>query len=60
MTHHLEVISKLIEVVQGETFLQELNMKWADHNKTGNFEAIILGPTLGGDCLEKRIQVWLI
>ena len=33
MTHHLEVISKLIEVVQEETFLQELNMKWVDHNK---------------------------
>lgn len=33
MTHHLEVISKLIEAIQGEMFLEELNVKWADHNK---------------------------
>ncbi|CBI22194.3 unnamed protein product, partial [Vitis vinifera] len=33
MTHHLEVISKSIEAAQGGLFLEELNRKWADHNK---------------------------
>ena len=33
MTHHLEVISKSIEAAQGGLFLEELNRKWAEHNK---------------------------
>ncbi|KAI4346420.1 hypothetical protein L6164_007317 [Bauhinia variegata] len=33
MTFHLKEISKSIESVQGEIFLEELNRKWADHNK---------------------------
>lgn len=33
MTYHLKEISKLIEAAQGEIFLEELNRKWADHNK---------------------------
>ncbi|KAI4352586.1 hypothetical protein L6164_006823 [Bauhinia variegata] len=33
MTFHLKEISKSIESVQGEFFLEELNRKWADHNK---------------------------
>jgi cullin 3 len=33
MTSHLSEISKSIEAAQGELFLEELNRKWADHNK---------------------------
>ncbi|XP_019154851.1 PREDICTED: cullin-3A-like isoform X2 [Ipomoea nil] len=33
MTEHLKEISKSIEVAQGGLFLEELNRKWADHNK---------------------------
>ncbi|KAJ7970970.1 Cullin [Quillaja saponaria] len=33
MTYHLKEISKSIESAQGELFLEELNKKWADHNK---------------------------
>ncbi|CAK9162899.1 unnamed protein product [Ilex paraguariensis] len=33
MTLHLKEISKSIEVAQGASFLEELNRKWADHNK---------------------------
>lgn len=33
MTYHLNEISKSIEAAQGEIFLEELNRKWADHNK---------------------------
>ncbi|TQD93243.1 hypothetical protein C1H46_021148 [Malus baccata] len=33
MTHHLKEISKSIEAAQGELFLEELNRKWAEHNK---------------------------
>ncbi|KAF7819700.1 cullin-3A-like [Senna tora] len=33
MTYHLKEISKSIEASQGEIFLEELNRKWADHNK---------------------------
>ncbi|KAK9750794.1 hypothetical protein RND81_02G222400 [Saponaria officinalis] len=33
MTAHLKEISKSIEVAQGDSFLEELNRKWADHNK---------------------------
>lgn len=33
MTYHLEIISKSIEAAQGGLFLEELNRKWADHNK---------------------------
>lgn len=33
MTSHLKDISKFIEAAQGGLFLEELNRKWADHNK---------------------------
>ncbi|VFQ91935.1 unnamed protein product [Cuscuta campestris] len=33
MTKHLKDISKSIEAAQGGLFLEELNRKWADHNK---------------------------
>lgn len=33
MTTHLQEISKSIEAAQGGLFLEELNRKWADHNK---------------------------
>ncbi|RAL40877.1 unnamed protein product [Cuscuta campestris] len=33
MTEHLKDISKSIEAAQGGLFLEELNRKWADHNK---------------------------
>uniref|UniRef100_A0A7N2L0K6 Cullin family profile domain-containing protein n=1 Tax=Quercus lobata TaxID=97700 RepID=A0A7N2L0K6_QUELO len=33
MTSHLSGISKLIEDAQEEFFLEELNQRWADHNK---------------------------
>jgi len=33
MTSHLKEISQSIESAQGEIFLDELNRKWADHNK---------------------------
>ncbi|KAG2710239.1 hypothetical protein I3843_04G017600 [Carya illinoinensis] len=33
VTSHLSEISKSIEAAQGEVFLEELNRKWADHNK---------------------------
>ncbi|KAI9118989.1 hypothetical protein K1719_009664 [Acacia pycnantha] len=33
MTYHLKEISKSLETSQGEIFLEELNRKWADHNK---------------------------
>ncbi|XP_010257125.1 PREDICTED: cullin-3A-like isoform X2 [Nelumbo nucifera] len=33
MTSHLKEISKSIEAAQGSLFLEELNRKWADHNK---------------------------
>ncbi|KAK9152548.1 hypothetical protein Sjap_000028 [Stephania japonica] len=33
MTMHLREISKSIEDAQGGSFLEELNRKWADHNK---------------------------
>ncbi|CAI0402055.1 unnamed protein product [Linum tenue] len=33
MTSHLKEISKAIEAAQGESFLEELNRKWNDHNK---------------------------
>ncbi|KAG6659344.1 hypothetical protein I3843_03G024300 [Carya illinoinensis] len=33
MTSHLLEISRSIEAAQGEVFLEELNRKWADHNK---------------------------
>ncbi|KAF9591035.1 hypothetical protein IFM89_001245 [Coptis chinensis] len=33
MTLHLKEISKSIETAQGGLFLEELNNKWADHNK---------------------------
>ncbi|KAJ4960622.1 hypothetical protein NE237_020532 [Protea cynaroides] len=33
MTMHLKEISKSIEAAQGASFLEELNRKWADHNK---------------------------
>ncbi|KAL6969584.1 Cullin-3A [Sarracenia purpurea var. burkii] len=33
MTFHLKEISKSIEAAQGGLFLEELNRKWADHNK---------------------------
>ncbi|XP_041004526.1 cullin-3A-like isoform X2 [Juglans microcarpa x Juglans regia] len=33
MTSHLSEISRSIEAAQGEVFLEELNRKWADHNK---------------------------
>lgn len=33
MTAHLQEISKSIEAAQGGLFLEELNRKWADHNK---------------------------
>ena len=33
MTFHLKEISKVIEAAQGGLFLEELNRKWADHNK---------------------------
>ncbi|OIV90285.1 hypothetical protein TanjilG_08322 [Lupinus angustifolius] len=33
MTSHLREISQSIESAQGEIFLEELNRKWADHNK---------------------------
>lgn len=33
MTSHLKDISKVIEAAQGGLFLEELNRKWADHNK---------------------------
>ncbi|XP_010257131.1 PREDICTED: cullin-3A-like [Nelumbo nucifera] len=33
MTTHLKEISKSIEAAQGSLFLEELNRKWADHNK---------------------------
>ncbi|CAM8979981.1 hypothetical protein QQ045_000720 [Rhodiola kirilowii] len=33
MTLHLKEISKSIEAAQGRLFLEELNNKWADHNK---------------------------
>ncbi|CAN1187845.1 CUL3A [Linum perenne] len=33
MTSHLKEISRSIEAAQGESFLEELNRKWNDHNK---------------------------
>ncbi|KAL6994217.1 Cullin-3A [Sarracenia purpurea var. burkii] len=33
MTSHLREIAKSIEAAQGGLFLEELNRKWADHNK---------------------------
>ncbi|KAF8378431.1 hypothetical protein HHK36_029770 [Tetracentron sinense] len=33
MTSHLKDLSKSIEAAQGVLFLEELNRKWADHNK---------------------------
>lgn len=33
MTIHLKEISKSVESTQGGSFLEELNRKWADHNK---------------------------
>ncbi|KAL0910008.1 hypothetical protein M5K25_020929 [Dendrobium thyrsiflorum] len=33
MTWHLKEMSKSIEAAQGGLFLEELNRKWADHNK---------------------------
>ncbi|XP_074309731.1 cullin-3A [Silene latifolia] len=33
MTTHLKEISRSIEVAQGGSFLEELNRKWAEHNK---------------------------
>ncbi|CAN0923684.1 CUL3A [Linum grandiflorum] len=33
MTAHLKEISKSIEAAQGDSFLEELNRKWNDHNK---------------------------
>ncbi|KAF5741594.1 cullin-3A [Tripterygium wilfordii] len=33
MTSHLREISKSIEAAQGDSFLEELNRKWNDHNK---------------------------
>ena len=33
MTYHLKEISKSIEAALGELFLEELNRKWAEHNK---------------------------
>ncbi|XP_028806440.1 cullin-3A [Neltuma alba] len=33
MTYHLKEISKSLEASQGEIFLEEVNRKWADHNK---------------------------
>ncbi|XP_019157137.1 PREDICTED: cullin-3A-like [Ipomoea nil] len=33
MTSHLKEIAKLVEAAQGCLFLEELNRKWADHNK---------------------------
>uniref|UniRef100_A0A2P2MAG6 Cullin family profile domain-containing protein n=1 Tax=Rhizophora mucronata TaxID=61149 RepID=A0A2P2MAG6_RHIMU len=33
MTLHLKEISKSIEASQGDSFLEELNRKWNDHNK---------------------------
>lgn len=33
MTEHLKEISKSIEAAQGGLFLEELNRKWAEHNK---------------------------
>ncbi|KAL9226228.1 hypothetical protein vseg_002063 [Gypsophila vaccaria] len=33
MTAHLKEISKTVEAAQGDSFLEELNRKWADHNK---------------------------
>ncbi|KAJ8445458.1 hypothetical protein Cgig2_031271 [Carnegiea gigantea] len=33
MSAHLREISKSIEAAQGGSFLEELNRKWADHNK---------------------------
>ncbi|KAG6766085.1 hypothetical protein POTOM_030150 [Populus tomentosa] len=33
MTSHLKEISKSIEAAQGDSFLEELNRKWNDHNK---------------------------
>ncbi|KEH24999.1 cullin 3B [Medicago truncatula] len=33
MTSHLKQISQSIESAQGESFLEELNRKWVDHNK---------------------------
>ncbi|XP_021722915.1 cullin-3A-like [Chenopodium quinoa] len=33
MTSHLKDISKSIESAQGDAFLEELNRKWAEHNK---------------------------
>ncbi|KAH9609527.1 hypothetical protein KSS87_023476 [Heliosperma pusillum] len=33
MTTHLKEISRTIEVAQGGSFLEELNRKWAEHNK---------------------------
>lgn len=33
MTYHLKEICLSVEAAQGELFLEELNRKWADHNK---------------------------
>lgn len=33
MTSHLKEIAKSIEAAQGDLFLEELNRKWAEHNK---------------------------
>ena len=33
MTSHLREISKSVEAAQGDSFLEELNRKWNDHNK---------------------------
>ncbi|KNA14415.1 hypothetical protein SOVF_107790 [Spinacia oleracea] len=33
MTSHLKEISKSVESAQGDAFLEELNRKWAEHNK---------------------------
>lgn len=33
MTSHLKEIAESIEAAQGDLFLEELNRKWADHNK---------------------------
>ncbi|KAJ8773688.1 hypothetical protein K2173_006338 [Erythroxylum novogranatense] len=33
MTSHLKDISKSIDAAQGDSFLEELNRRWSDHNK---------------------------
>ncbi|KAJ6983578.1 Cullin-3B [Populus alba x Populus x berolinensis] len=61
MTSHLREISKSIEAAQGDSFLEELNRKWNDHNKALQMiRDILMDNIIHSSKIQTRLQNTLL